>query len=439
MAENKDICLDISEIINFSRHSNCVSGIQRVIIELAKELQEDKNVRFVFLDDKEGEWKELQGINYSGIENLSIFNKISTSWKVLRIGWKEFLRQFKSERLLFKIRLLTRFVRNRTIRKFYDEVSVGKCLVKKAKFSDNEILLVPSIPKDSGRFYLSIKGINKKTKIVYFFHDIIPVSAPEFTGLADTKNFEKYIKLMDDTASLLITSAKFNIKVYTEYVRKHTKNKIGYEIKAIGLPVQFDSTYKDSDFDKISSVGKRLIHYKYCLVVGSVGPRKNHFEIIQAWRKYYESPDYNNEILVVAGAAWPSAPDIVDLLRSHICNGSVIYIESPSDQELAYLYNHCKFTICASLYEGWGLPVSESISVGKPVVILNSTTLPEAGYGVANVVETRNLKEMQEMIRRMFCDENYYKESAKKVLECRKNLPTWKTFKNSIVDCCNSL
>ena len=75
MTVNKIICLDISDLINFSRFSNCVSGIQRVVLELAKEFQNDNRVKFVFLDHKEGVWREVRGINFSSIENLDVFKK----------------------------------------------------------------------------------------------------------------------------------------------------------------------------------------------------------------------------------------------------------------------------------------------------------------------------------------------------------------------------
>ncbi len=41
-----------------------------------------------------------------------------------------------------------------------------------------------------------------------------------------------------------------------------------------------------------------------------------------------------------------------------------------SDQELSQLYDaHCLFTLYPSLYEGWGLPVTESLCYGKVPLI----------------------------------------------------------------------
>jgi glycosyltransferase involved in cell wall biosynthesis len=54
-------------------------------------------------------------------------------------------------------------------------------------------------------------------------------------------------------------------------------------------------------------------------------------------------------------------------------------VAEPEDQQLATLYAGCLFTVFPSLYEGWGLPVTESLGFGKPVAASNRSSIPEAG------------------------------------------------------------
>jgi glycosyltransferase involved in cell wall biosynthesis len=54
-------------------------------------------------------------------------------------------------------------------------------------------------------------------------------------------------------------------------------------------------------------------------------------------------------------------------------------VENPDDATLAALYRGARFTLFPSLYEGWGLPVSESLAFGKVCLASNSTSIPEAG------------------------------------------------------------
>lgn len=249
------------------------------------------------------------------------------------------------------------------------------------------------------------------------------------TSPVSLKAIRKYYELMMDTADLLITSAHYNVADFRMYARISPSEKIVPPVEAIGLPVELGPQVTAEIFHEITPTRRRLNSQNFCLCVGYVGPRKNHFELLQAWKKYYESDVYNNEVLVVVGTPWQSAQDIVDLLRDkNFCGGTIVYLENPSNAELAYLYEKCRFTLCLFLFEGWGLSVSESIAEDKPVVILNETTLPEAGYGVATAVDTRNLKVMQMMIDCMFNDEGFYKESLKRVNDARPNLPTRSVF-----------
>ena len=61
-----------------------------------------------------------------------------------------------------------------------------------------------------------------------------------------------------------------------------------------------------------------------------------------------------------------------------------------SDEELDALYDNCMFTIYPSLYEGWGLPISESLGKGKLCVCSNTSSMPEAGREFALYIDPTN-------------------------------------------------
>ena len=43
------------------------------------------------------------------------------------------------------------------------------------------------------------------------------------------------------------------------------------------------------------------------------------------------------------------------------------------------MYERCLFTVYPSLYEGWGLPIAESLKNGKFVLASSSSSIPEVG------------------------------------------------------------
>ncbi len=57
-----------------------------------------------------------------------------------------------------------------------------------------------------------------------------------------------------------------------------------------------------------------------------------------------------------------------------------------------------------SFYEGWGLPVTESLAFGRPCVISNATSLPEAGGTLARYFDPDDLNEAYRVIRATIAD-----------------------------------
>ena len=62
-----------------------------------------------------------------------------------------------------------------------------------------------------------------------------------------------------------------------------------------------------------------------------------------------------------------------------------------TDADLKVLYEGCLFTLFPSFYEGWGLPVTESLAFGKPCIASNRSSIPEAGGKLARYIDPNNL------------------------------------------------
>ena len=69
--------------------------------------------------------------------------------------------------------------------------------------------------------------------------------------------------------------------------------------------------------------------------------------------------------------------DIQKLINKHNLNNMIEIIESPSDKKLYKLYQHCEALIFPSIYEGFGLPVIEALSLNKPVLLSNIEVFKE--------------------------------------------------------------
>ena len=131
-----------------------------------------------------------------------------------------------------------------------------------------------------------------------------------------------------------------------------------------------------SDLDLIKG---KLSNSKFIFSVGSVVPHKNQLSLIQAFL-LYKSQSKSSQKLVLAGNC---IPGWVEYLQS-MEHQDIIFLLKPSDGVISYLYTHCDFVVFPSREEGYGLPIIEAVSYGKPVI--------SANFGVMN--EVSNLAEI---------------------------------------------
>ena len=129
----------------------------------------------------------------------------------------------------------------------------------------------------------------------------------------------------------------------------------------------------------------------YFLMVSSDEGRKNTRTLIKAYEQFASKGSPSHELVLV----WVHPPqDVV-----HYCNRphlrDRIYIVSEVDDErLSRLYNEATATFFPSRYEGFGLPVLESMACGTPVVTCHNSSLSEVGGEAALYVDPDDVDDM---------------------------------------------
>ena len=85
----------------------------------------------------------------------------------------------------------------------------------------------------------------------------------------------------------------------------------------------------------------------YALIVSTIEARKNHLLLFRVWRRMLEEmPPERVPTLVFAGRiGWLVADLMQQIANTDNLGGKLMIIESPSDAELAALYDGCLFTL----------------------------------------------------------------------------------------------
>jgi|AntAceMinimDraft_12_1070368.scaffolds.fasta_scaffold22111_2 glycosyltransferase involved in cell wall biosynthesis len=178
---------------------------------------------------------------------------------------------------------------------------------------------------------------------------------------------------------------------------------------------------------------RSLLKMPYVLCVGTLETRKNNWRIALAWDLLRQTlPAAQMPKLVFAGRSGWMNEDFNRLMaNTGQLDGFVSLIEAPSDAELDLLYRHCCFTILASHYEGWGLPVGESLSYGKTAVISHNSSLPEVGGDLVRYCDSLSPQSIMQACRDLIAE-----PSQRETLEARiraTRLRTWEDVAKDLI------
>lgn len=161
-------------------------------------------------------------------------------------------------------------------------------------------------------------------------------------------------------------------------------------------------TYESADL--VSTKPKAVTKYKntpFLLMVGRSEPYKNHRHAIEAMQAMlWRDPKLR---MVIVGKRDDNSYELEGWTMT---NGyrNVDFYGFATDEELAWLYEHCQGYIFASYMEGFGLPGLEAMKHGAPVASSNRTSLPEV-YGKAAIYfDPDDTAEISEVMSKLLND-----------------------------------
>ena len=132
---------------------------------------------------------------------------------------------------------------------------------------------------------------------------------------------------------------------------------------------------------------------KFLFSIGQIKPKKNFHVLLDAMKLM---PQYN---LVISGE---KSSDYARMIENRIQTEGIknVFLTGPvHNDEKIWLYNHCQAFVFPSLFEGFGLPVIEAMSYGKPVVSSDKTSLEEICAGHAFVLENFEAEHIARQIK----------------------------------------
>jgi len=372
--------LDVTDLVEFLQRKESVSGVQRVVVETTPRILEthDKS-QAVILDRARGLFiqltkSECHSLIFDGVRTNSDRDSLAHSANAC-------IDRARSAAPIA--------INSRVILVFLGALWIADSLMLAARDAHAN-----------------------GAKLVTLLYDLTPVMETGHTA-AVNRLFDRYLNLIATTASRVPAISASSRRDFETYCDAHDLTTPQGAVT--GLPNGL--TPKQMQLDQETRRDEKPWPRDYALFVGTVESRKNHLLALNAWEKLIAKHGKDNvpDLVCVGRLGWNSNEFIDKYIATSGLEGKVSVLStSVSDDDLTDFYQHCEFTVYPSNYEGWGLPVSESIAFGKVPVAANNSSIPEAGRELAVYFETGNLDDFVRVL-----EENVFDTDTRSLLEAR--------------------
>jgi len=253
-------------------------------------------------------------------------------------------------------------------------------------------------------YFLEYLG-NKK--MILTVHDMIHEIFPEHFSLSE--------QIIEQKRTLLQRADRIIA------VSENTKNDI-VDIYKIS-PSKINVIYHGCSFEKdpIYEQSNNNLPKRYVLFVGHRGLYKNFYFFLKAISPILLK-DKNLNLVCVGGNSL-DCEELAFFDKFNVKDKVLHYFSK--DCELNHIYKNAIAFIYPSLYEGFGIPILEAFHAGCPVIMSNTSSLPEVGKDAAIYFEPKKMESIRNAINMVIYDTNLQNSLREKGFERLKHF-SWK-------------
>lgn len=249
----------------------------------------------------------------------------------------------------------------------------GSSTTAAATFHAQDTVLVMGKPWDD----LNIQGLLSERKaasgfrLVQIIHDLIPPLQPHLHDPALLKSFTQHMTEAIRASDLMLTvsqSTARDLKTFCE--QRNLKVPSVHVIRNGDVIADLDSAAAGGPPDE-------RMRQDFIATVGTIEIRKNHMLLYYTYKLAQENGIDLPQLVIVGGRGWLTSDFQYLIQHDRSLKESIIVLDDVSDAELSWIYANCLFTVYPSMYEGWGLPVAESVAYGKLCLSSRASSMPE--------------------------------------------------------------
>ncbi|MBI2737857.1 MAG: glycosyltransferase family 4 protein [Rhodospirillales bacterium] len=239
-------------------------------------------------------------------------------------------------------------------------------------------------------------------------HDLIPVFAKDTCDPDTAAVFDHFLR-----KSVQHTDHYFAVSEHTAFDFHRFARMNGYTDVPVSV-VENAHTFDEFLHSPSKAANRRE---PYVLFVSTVEGRKNHGYVFDIWAELTKRMSNVPDLICIGRMGWKAEVFLEKMLASKNLNGKIKLLTDVPDSRLDGLYRGCLFTVYPSLYEGWGLPVGESLAKGKLCVLSDRSSLPEVAGEFGIYVDIESVNDGADKIQKLLEDGSYRRDKERQLQE----------------------
>jgi len=207
--------------------------------------------------------------------------------------------------------------------------------------------------------------------VLRMIYDLIPVIKPQWVDEPTVRQVTGWARNVLTESDHVLTISNFSLQEIERYCAESRFAVPPATVVRLGDALE-------SCHDQTPPLPRFVPHRPFFICVSTLDVRKNHRLLYDAWQVLASRDPEGCPDLVCLGLPHVYVTELMrEIRQDRAVNGRIHLLHGIEDAELAWYYRHCAATIYPSRYEGWGLPVAESLGHGRLCLASNATSIPE--------------------------------------------------------------
>lgn len=251
-------------------------------------------------------------------------------------------------------------------------------------------------------------------RLLRLVYDLIPVIKPQWVEKVHCEAVEPWADNVLSHSDHVFTISESSRREIAQYCA----DERGFDPPPMSVVRLGDVMTRACPPDEPPPLPRFVPTRPFFVCVSTLDVRKNHRLLYDAWTVLASRDAATCPDLLCIGTSHLFVDDLLHEIRhDRLINGRIHMLHGIDDHELAWYYANAAATIYPSRYEGWGLPVAESLGHGKLCLASRTTSIPEISRDLPEFFDPLDVHGLVALVDRTLHEPDWVAERERLIRE----------------------